>query len=192
MNRYTYPAGLRSCVGQYYYFLDTKLLVTMPGMSHMQLFPVSSLLIGSTLLLDCTHAIGEKRSLGPRGTRLSLFIQIAGKHSVFRKIRQLLLHLCPLVLQYSPSFFVFLTSEFLLGILSLWETRFRHLASLREWEHTSLSKINLSPLRRCDALSFSRVVIHFIAKLTVLVCGDNSSPRLLHDCLNRHLCWEHL
>lgn len=32
--------------------LDTNLLITRPGMSNLQLFPVSSLLIGSTLLVD--------------------------------------------------------------------------------------------------------------------------------------------
>lgn len=48
--RNTYPAGTRC------YFLttilDTELLVARPGMSYLQLFPVSSLLIGSTLLVD--------------------------------------------------------------------------------------------------------------------------------------------
>lgn len=50
---------------------------------------------------SCTHPIGVKLSLGPRGTRLFLFIQIAGKHSVFSKRRQLLLHFCPLFLRRS-------------------------------------------------------------------------------------------
>lgn len=56
------------------------------------------------------HPIGAKLSLGPRGTGLRLFIQIAGKHSVFSKRRQLLLQFCPLFLSSVPSFFVFLTS----------------------------------------------------------------------------------
>lgn len=59
---------------------------------------------------SCTHPIGEKLGLGPRGTRLCLFIQIAGKHSVFRKRGQLLLQFCPLFKQHSITISVFLTS----------------------------------------------------------------------------------
>ena len=48
-----------------------------------------------------TIPFGEKLSLGLGGSRVCLFIQIAGKHSVFRKRRQLLLQFCPLFEQHS-------------------------------------------------------------------------------------------
>lgn len=88
-----------------------------------------------------TNPFGEKLSLGPRGSRLCLFIQIAGKHSVFRKRRQLVLQFCPLFEQHSIIPHLSRRKEFLPPL-----NFFRHLASL-QWRlhlHSSLSKSNSS------------------------------------------------
>ena len=83
-----------------------------------QLFPVSSPLIGSTfaggrarLMADAPSTNGNAPpEMAPGGDRQCLFIQNAGKHSVFRKRRQLLLQFCPPFLPSIPPCSVIPTS----------------------------------------------------------------------------------
>lgn len=75
-----------------------------------------------------SQPIAGKLNAGPKGTRLCLFIHIAGKHSVFRNRRQLLLQFCP---RFFGVFFkrhstishlphLWTRVGFLLGILPCW------------------------------------------------------------------------
>lgn len=107
-----------------------------------------------------TDPFGEKLSLGLRGSRLCLFIQIAGKHSVFRKRRQLLLQFCPLFEQHSIIPHLSRRIGFLPPL-----NFFRHLASL-QWRlhlHSSLSKSN--PSARHDPLNIWASEMHFSCNL---------------------------
>lgn len=100
--------------------LDPKPLFPKPGILNLQLFPLSSPLIGSmfgwTVLLMALQSIQS----GPQGSRLCLFIQIAGKHSVFRKRRQLLLQFCPLFVQHSIVPHLSKRTEFLPPFSDTW------------------------------------------------------------------------
>lgn len=72
------------------------------GMSNVQLFPVSSLLIGSRLLAEGNRdgrpeaaTIGTRLRPGLRGAGTRLFIHSAGERLEFRKRTQLLLQFGP-------------------------------------------------------------------------------------------------
>lgn len=157
--------------------LDTKLLVTRPGMSNLQLFPVSSLLSGSTLPVDSIadgalalmqlERSWEKPPGGPDCACLFSLLE-----SILCSVRVDSCYYNSAVFFSSiPSFFVFLTSE--KEHNASWEFSYSGRQIFGTWHPLNYGFTYIHPSPKSNPSTFRDVIYSTFRKCDSLCCKVN-------------------